>query len=144
WDIAPCNDGGYIMCGETYCCNFTPGVGNTSSMWLVRTDSLGLLTGFNELVDIEPATLLGVPYPNPTSDYFEVSFTIPETQLPDKGRKGVEMLLFDETGKQIASQNIYNRTNIARFEMTGYAAGTYLLVLAIDGYNAGSRRVVKY
>ncbi|MBK7390838.1 MAG: hypothetical protein IPI23_17710 [Bacteroidetes bacterium] len=47
WDISLCADGGYIMCGETYCCNFTPGVGNTSSLWLVRTDSLGLLTGLN-------------------------------------------------------------------------------------------------
>ncbi len=143
WDIAPCSDGGYVMCGETYCCNFTPGVGNTSSMWLVRTDSLGLLTGFNELVDIEPNIILGLPYPNPASDFFEVSFTIPNAQLPDKGQKGVELLLFDNIGKQIASQTLPRGTDKARFEMSKFAGGTYLVVLSIDGYNAGSRRIVK-
>jgi len=143
WDIAPCGEGGYVMCGETYCCNFTPGVGNTSSMWLVRTDSLGLLTGFNELVDIELNIILGLPYPNPASDFFEVSFTIHNAQLPDKGRKGVELLLFDNIGKQIASQTLPRGTDKARFEMSKFAGGTYLVVLSIDGYNAGSRRIVK-
>lgn len=143
WDIAPCNDGGYVMSGETYCCNFTPGVGNTSSMWLVRTDSLGLFTGFNELVDAEPFSIMGLPYPNPANDYFEVDLTLPDTQLPDKGRKGIELLLFDNNGKQIASQTIARGTSKARFELSEYAAGTYLVVLSIDGYNAGSRRIVK-
>ncbi len=143
WDIAPCSDGGYVMCGETYCCNFTPGVGNTSSMWLVRTDSLGLLTGFNELVDVEPNSILGLPYPNPAKDYFEVNITTPDTQLPEKSRKGVELLLFDNIGKQIASQTLPRGTDKARFEMSKFASGTYLVVISIDGYNAGSRRIVK-
>lgn len=143
WDIASCSDGGFVMCGETYCCNFTPGVGNTSSMWLVRTDSLGLLTGFNEFVDDEANIILGLPYPNPATDYFEVNISIPDTQLPEKSRKGVELLLFDNIGKQIASQTLSQGTDKARFEMSKYASGTYFVVISIDGYNAGSRRIVK-
>ena len=143
YDVSLCNDGGYVMCGETYCCNFTPGVGNTSSMWLVRTDSLGLLTGFNEFVDVEPNSILGLPYPNPAKDYFEVNITIPDTQLPEKSRKGVELLLFDNIGKQIASQMLPRGMDKARFEMSKFATGNYLVVLSIDGYNAGSRKIVK-
>jgi len=88
--------------------------------------------------------ILDLPYPNPASDYFEVSVTIPDTNLPVKGRKGTELLLFDQAGKQIASQTLPQGTDKARFEMSKFAAGTYLVVLSIDGYNAGSRRVVKH
>ena len=144
FDIAPCNDGGYVMCGETYCCNFTPGVGNTSSMWLVRTDSLGLLTGFHELSDIQPNGTLGLPYPNPAHEYFEVSVNLPSnTQLPGMNRKGVELLLFNNIGKQIASQTVPRGRDKVRFDMSKFASGNYLVVISIDGYNGGSRKIVK-
>jgi len=140
WDMESTSDGNYIITGETY---DNGSLAIESRFWLVKTDSLGLFTGFNDLVGVEPSVILGLPFPNPVSDYFEVSFNIPETQLPDKGRKGVELLLFDQSGKQIATQSITSGTSIARFEMSLYAAGTYLVVFTIDGYNAGSRRVVK-
>ncbi len=143
WDIAACNDGGYIMCGETYCCNFTPGVGNTSSLWLVRTDSLGLLTGFNELVGANAVETLGIPFPNPANEYFEVNLSIPQKQLPYKGVKGVVLLLFDNAGRQVYLQNLTNSVDRVRVDISGLAIGTYTIVLSIDGYNAGSRRIVK-
>ncbi len=143
WDISLCADGGYIMCGETYCCNFTPGVGNTSSLWLVRTDSLGLLTGLNEFLDSLPGTLMSNPFPNPANNYFEVNITIPETQIPYIGNSEVELLLFDIEGKQLALKQITTNTKSIHFDISDLAAGTYYVVLSLNGYNAGGKVIVK-
>jgi hypothetical protein len=110
---------------------------------LVRTDSLDLFTGFNELVGSDAAETMGMPFPNPAIDYFDIKLSIPDKNLPYKGVIGIELLLFDSTGKQIISQAITDTTTIIRFEMENVATGTYLVVLSIDGYNAGSRRIVK-
>jgi len=140
WDMETTSDGNYIITGETY---DNGSMAVESRFWLVKTDSLGLFTGFNELAVVPPNALLGLPYPNPTSSYFEVSVTLPDTNLPDKGRKGNDLLLFDQTGKQIASQTLPHGTDKVRFEMSKFATGNYLVVLSIDGYNAGSRKIVK-
>ena len=47
-----------------------------------------------------------------------VKHTITQTQLPNKGRKGVELLLFDQSGKQIASESLFTETSKARFEIS--------------------------
>ncbi len=142
WDIEPCNDGGYIMCGETYCCNFTPGVGNTSSLWLVKTDSLGLLvTGIKEETIFKNATL--TVYPNPTTTYCTITTTVPQTNNTGAGKKGASIILFDMRGKQLLEQPLQTGNNTVQLNLTNYAAGTYLAVLVVDGYNVTHAKVVK-
>ncbi|MEI2757825.1 MAG: T9SS type A sorting domain-containing protein [Bacteroidia bacterium] len=142
WDIEPCADGGYIMCGETYCCNFTPGVGNTSSLWLVKTDSLGLLvTGIEEETIFKNSTLSA--FPNPTTTYCAFTTTVPQTNHTGAGKKGASIILFDMRGKQLLEQPLQVGENTVQLSLTNYIAGTYLAVLVIDGYNAARVKVVK-
>lgn len=59
------SDGGYVMSGETYCCNTSSGNGYTSSLWVVKTDSLGfIVTGIADLPGFD-SYRMGNVYPDP-------------------------------------------------------------------------------
>ncbi len=137
WDIAQCDDGGFVMCGETYCCNFTPGVGNTSSLWLVRTDSLGLLVvGLNENQPSFAGAALGMPYPNPA----RTSTTITSI-IPPQFESGL-LYLFDITGRQLRSYPLLKGVNQTIIDVSAVASGDYLCVLSVEGYNVRSCKFV--
>ncbi|MBK6642332.1 MAG: hypothetical protein IPG39_14455 [Bacteroidetes bacterium] len=91
---------------------------------MVRTDSLGLLTGLNEFLDSLPGTLMSNPFPNPANNYFEVNITIPETQIPYNGNSEVELFLFDIEGKQLALKQITTNTKVSILIYRTLAAGT--------------------
>ena len=137
WDIAQCSDGGIVMCGETYCCNFTPGVGNTSGLWLVRTDSLGLLAvGLNEHEPAFAGVQLSNPYPNPVSQSTTVTSIV-----PPQFESGL-LYLFDITGRQLCSYALTKGVNQTSINVSDLASGEYLVVMSVEGYNVGSRKLV--
>ena len=137
-------DGGYILSGETYCCNFSPGIGWTSSTWLVKTDSLGFLipTGINENASIKGAKL-GNAFPNPTSNYFNITSIIPQISETGIGKKGDYLFLFDAIGRQVKEISLAQGINNTLVDVSYFCPGIYLCVLVIDGYNAGSVKIVK-
>ena len=140
WDIKTTTDGGYIMCGQTGDCANNGG----TCFWLVKTDSLGLLTtGIKNAPDFSAAKLSTV-YPNPCNQSFSVTAVVPQTQQQDYGKKGAFLLLFDVTGKQLQELPLTIGVNTVQVQMSAYTQGTYLCVLAIDGYNVAHTKVVKY
>ncbi|MBK7390837.1 MAG: T9SS type A sorting domain-containing protein [Bacteroidetes bacterium] len=94
-------------------------------------------------MDSLPGTLMSNPFPNPANNYFEVNITIPETQIPYNGNSEVELLLFDIEGKQLALKQITTNTKSIHFDISDLAAGTYYVVLSLNGYNAGGKVIVK-
>ena len=138
WDIKTTSDGGYIMCGQTGGCNNNGG----TCFWLVKTDSLGLLvTGIEEETIFKTATLS--VYPNPTTTYCTLTATVPQTNHTGAGKKGASIILFDMRGKQLLEQPLQIGSNTVQLNLTNYAAGTYLAVLVLDGYNVKQVKVVK-
>ncbi len=136
-DVKATSDGGYVMCGQNACCN--PG---GTSLWIVKTDSLGLLTGIAENEAVKSAKL-GAPYPNPCRESCRLTAIVPQTMPQGFGRKGAFLLLFDMHGRQLMEKNLSTGVNHILLDMKTYPAGTYLAVLAVDGYNAGAVSVVK-
>lgn len=131
------SDGGFLLTGQTSCCNFTPNLGWTSSLWLLKTDSLGLITQVssgpnNYSNDVH----LGFPFPNPVADYC----SIPVTLAPDIGQ--AQLLLFDLQGRQVACFPLQSGFQQLQLDLSPYPAGEYLLALSINGFNAGARRLV--
>jgi len=137
------SDGGYILTGETYCCNFTPNFAWTSSLWVLKTDSLGLITSVSNVISpVQQGAAIGNLFPNPATDYCSVNTLIPPTEYMGYGEKGAYLLLFDLQGKQLQKIEVSEGLNHTRIDLSLYANGEYLVVLAVDGFNAGTKKVV--
>jgi len=131
------SDGGFLLTGQTSCCNFTPNLGWTSSLWLLKTDSLGLITQVSSGPNNYSNDMhLGFPFPNPVADYC----SIPVTLAPDIGQ--AQLLLFDLQGRQVACFPLQSGFQQLQLDLSPYPAGEYLLALSINGFNAGARRLV--
>lgn len=142
WDVQQCSDGGFIMSGETYCCNTTSGLGYTSSLWIVKTDSLGLLITGIDATDFSGVTF-GLPYPNPSTTNFTVTALVPSYSNNSlKGKSGAYVLLFDMQGKQLQELPLNLGLNTVIVDVSTYPSGNYLCVLVIDGYNVATKKVV--
>lgn len=138
------SDGGFILTGETYCCNFTPNIGWTSSVWLFKTDSLGLFTSVINL----PKPLLSlasmsIPFPNPCKDYCTITTIIPPESESLIGEKGSFLLLFDLLGKQLQKIEVTIGLNQTMIDLSKYAAGQYVIALSVEGFNAGTKKIIK-
>lgn len=136
----PTSDGGFILGGETYCCNTHPLFGQTSSMWVIKTDSLGLILSSNEIgKPIVKDYRLGVPYPNPAIEEISINILTPFTENNTESI----LLLFDISGRQINSYDISPGINIKKLDVSQLRAGEYLLALSVNGYNAGVVKFIK-
>jgi hypothetical protein len=141
WDMAPTSDGGVILCGETYS-NVIPNT--NSNAWLLKLDSLGLLiTGVNEQ-SWASAVQLSAPFPNPCNEQFSVSTSIPEgISNTGRGKTGNELQLYDMQSKPIKYIPVKEGSAITTFTTAHLAAGTYLLVLVVNGYNVKALKIIK-
>ena len=141
-DANQTSDGGFILTGETYCCNFTPGLGWTSSLWVLKTDSLGLITS---VIDMEKPKLDGVymdlPYPNPATEFCNVNTMIPPGNYLNAGSEAY-LHLFDIRGKELAIIKVGIGLNLTRIDLSEYANGEYLIALSLDGFNAGTKKIL--
>jgi len=131
FDVEATTDKGFVMTGETYSYNI-----GGSSVWLVKVDSLGLLIplGINE-EPLFPTAMLGDAFPNPTNSNCTISYNIPEF------KNSASLFLFNMQGKQLADYPLKKGENSLQLNLSDYAAGTYLYVLAIDNYNVKSGKV---
>jgi hypothetical protein len=141
WDMAPTSDGGVILCGETYS-NVIPNT--NSNAWLLKLDSLGLLiTGINEQ-SWARAVQLSAPFPNPCKEQSTVSTSIPESiSNTGRGKTGNELQLYDMQSKPIKYIPVKEGSAITTFTTAHLAAGTYLLVLVVNGYNVKALKIIK-
>ena len=140
WDIAPTNDGGVILCGETYS-NIIPGT--NSNAWLLKLDSLGLLvTGINEQAWASNVTLQA-PYPNPCNTQCTINTYIP-SNLSNKGlgKTGNELQLYTLQGKPLQYIPIKDNNQSTTINTSNIASGTYLLVLVVNGYNVATQKII--
>ena len=132
------SDGGIILTGETYCCNFTANVGWTSSLWVWKIDSLGLLTSTINLPKPELNHIsLGVPYPNPTENTTTITSVIPPSI------QNSYLLLFDVHGRQLEQIKLLIGLNQTVLNLSQYPSGEYLIALSADGFNAGTKKIIK-
>lgn len=132
------SDGGFILTGETTCCNYDPHLGQTTSLWVLKTDSLGLFTSVINLPhpDLRFSSL-GDPYPNPTCENVTVSTIIPPTT------ESASLLLFDFLGRQLKQIKLSIGLNNSFVTLSGLPKGEYTIALSIDGFNAGTKKIIK-
>ena len=132
------SDGGYILTGETYCCNFNPFFGWTSSLWILKTDSFGLITS---VVNLPKPSMelnsIGNSFPNPTNKITTVSTIVSPTI------QSAFLLLFDVTGRQLKQIKIEIGFNQTAINFSEYPAGEYVIALSVDGFNAGTKKIIK-
>lgn len=105
------NDGGYIMCGLTQ----TP----TAMVYVVKTDSNGLITGIDDFTPL-PVTNINV-YPNPFSNYTTVDLS----EIYEYGSANLNIEFYDFTGKLLFQQPVNEAKTILYNQ--GYANGLYFL-----------------
>ena len=107
------SDGGFILTGNTPCCNFSQNFGWTPSVWVLKVDSLGLITAVNNLPNSDvPSNSLGVVYPNPTSNSCVVSTIIsPEIE-------NALLVLYDMNTKQLQEIKIGNGFNQTKIDLS--------------------------
>ncbi len=142
-DGIPTSDGGYLLTGETSCCNFTPNVGWTTSLWALKTDSLGLITSaYNMPQPLQSKSALHLPFPNPASGFCTITSLVPPNSHAGFGEAGAYLLLFDMQGRQLQKLAVSPGLNHTTIDISKYASGTYLIVLAINGHRAGSQKLV--
>lgn len=132
------SDGGFILTGETMCCNFDPHLGWTSSLWVLKTDSLGL---FTSVINLPRPNLqrssLGDPFPNPAVENISISTIVaPVTE-------NAYILLFDMKGRQLQQIKLSVGLNNSIISLAGLPGGEYLIALSIDGFNAGAKKIIK-
>ncbi len=124
------HDGKLLVVGESF-------DGNRFQMVIGRYET-GVMTGTNNPID--PVTSIQV-YPNPTSDFVHVSFTLEEA-LP------VEIQLFNRTGKMVHSFSSAARMAAGEYQET-YAvpvnlpAGIYHLVVNTGHQAAGINLLIR-
>jgi len=142
--ITKCSDKGFLCAGETWCCNFVPNWGWVASLYLYKTDSLGLLVpvGVQEHPPIENV-LLSAPYPNPATTQTTITILVPPTNsIGMIGEKGAQLLLFDMRGRQLQKHFLHTGLNTLTIDVSSLASGEYLYVLSLDGYNAGGKKMI--
>ena len=134
------SDGGYLLTGQIYGHNFTPNVGQTSSLWIAKVDSLGLLTYLsNEHAPDRSGIVLEDPFPNPAQDYITIKITFPaELQKTENN-----LLLYDQSGKRIATYPLNIFSKELKIDIQNLSSGVYLFALSLGGYNAGVKKWIK-
>ena len=125
-------DGGFIMTGE-----ISSQFGNSYDLWIVKTDSLGLITSTNT---IDPPALvashLSIPYPNPSSYNCSVNAIIPP------GIEKARLHVFDISGREINTITLNAGLNQLNIDVSTYSDGTYLLALSLNGYKDDVQKMV--
>jgi len=139
YDIQPTLDGGYIMGGDNnYGYIDTVSGFYTEQAWIVKTDSLGLLTSINNHTpDYLSKATINSPFPNPTKDEITI-----ETFVPLEAKKAM-LHLFDIRGKELLQKEINKGITRTSISLQGYALGNYLIALSVDDYAAGTKKILK-
>jgi len=138
YDLKPTKDGGFIMCGD-HNGYLDPVSGYiTSQSWVLKTDSLGLITSVNNITPsyIANASIRN-PYPNPANSEINI-----EVFVPIEAKKAF-LHLFDMSGKELQTIEIVKGISKNNISLQGLSAGNYLVALSVDDYAAGSKRIVK-
>jgi len=145
WDVTQTSDGGFLMTGQNYCCNFIPQLGGFgASLWLVKTDSLGFITtGINDLPGYHLYSM-GQVYPNPANTVLQVPLDIPHaTAAPaTNGLAGNYLYVFDMQGRQLMQQKVQPGNGTAQLDVSTLAPGTYSMVLVAEGYSISHQKFV--
>ncbi len=139
YDVKPTLDGGFIFCGENDN-GFVDSVSgyHTGQAWVVKTDSLGLLTSINNHTpNYLSKASINAPYPNPTNNAITI-----ETFVPLEAKKAM-LHLFDIHGKELLKKELSKGKTTTTISLQEYASGNYLIALSVDDYAAGAKRVVK-
>lgn len=112
--IALAHDGGYIMCGIT---SGTP----PTRVYVVKTDTAGLIVGINEVTPTNNTTTVKV-FPNPFNNYT----TIDLTELLESN-PSITVSLIDLTGKVVFETT--TTEHLFKLYNENYPKGMYLLML---------------
>jgi hypothetical protein len=134
----PTPDGGFIAAGENYCCNFSvPWNSYSSSFWVVKTDSVGLITGLNNGM---PAYIekcyIGNPIPNPAVETTRLTLALP----PEI--KNARLEIFTTDSRLYKSIPVERSQQEVVLNVSDYPSGLYIIALNADGFAAGSCKLL--
>jgi hypothetical protein len=137
-DGAPTMDGGFIMTGDASGNVVNPITLDISQdLWIVKTDSNGLITSNNQL---EPPPLaqshLSPSYPNPANDY-----SIVDVIIPPNIEKAL-LHVFDITGREISTFTLQEGLSQLKIDTSHLKNGTYLLAMSLNGYKDDVQKLV--
>ena len=130
YDIEETMDGGYAAVGYTY----SFGAGNNPNIYLVKTNSYGLITDASDQADREAFNFkLSQNYPNPFNPVTTIEYSIPQTSK-------VTLTLFNILGEKI--QILANEEKPAgkytvHFNASDLSSGVYFYQLKRDSEFAG-------
>ena len=122
--IALAKDGGYVMCGITS--------GSPSKVYVVKTDTNGLITGIDDFTP--PASTTFNVYPNPFNDYTTVDLS----EIYNDDNMIIE--LYDFTGK-LLFQQVVNEPKTILYNQ-GYAKGIYLLTIKNNNQLITTKKII--
>lgn len=129
-------DGSYIFCGDAYCCNLTQW-GYTSSAWVGRLDSLGLLISIDDPDKVPVFTLV---YPNPATTEIKVVLKYPD-HIPFN--QNMSIVIYDMQARPIMRKTVDRSNNETVLSIESLAPGNYIVVLDRNGTNGGGKIFVK-
>jgi hypothetical protein len=122
YDIEETMDGGYAAVGYTY----SFGAGNNPNIYLVKTNSYGLITEAREPADLEVSNFsLSQNYPNPFNPVTAIEYSIPQTG-------NVTLKIFNILGEEIqilASEEKPAGKYILHFDASDLPSGVYFYQL---------------
>ena len=99
---------------------------------------LGLITSVNNLAQSELShASLGSPFPNPANTTTTIS-----TVIPPSNQKCF-LLLFDLQGRQLEQIKLEMGFNQTVLNLSQYPSGEYLIALSADGFNSGTKKIIK-
>ena len=110
---------------------------------MLKTDSLGLITSVINLP--KPNLLLGslsAAYPNPTTDKCTITTLIPPSENYLSGSDNY-LLVFDLEGRQLEKIKIDSGLNHTLLNLSLNKSGEYVIALSVDGFNAGTKKIIK-
>lgn len=134
----PTPDGGFIAAGENYCCNFSNvWQSYSSSFWVVKTDSLGLITGLNGGVpNYIKSAYIGLPWPNPAENVCHISLSIP-SQI-----KTATLEIYSINSQKVQTIVLDRNATKITLDISKLNKGVYVIALNIDGFAGGSQKII--
>jgi len=142
YDIKSTSDNGFVLCGQTR----DNSNGTYQNGWLVKTDCLGcdsLLCYYpascDVLNEVEVAVIKNeekfVVFPNPTSSYLNISYSI-------NTESNSELRMYDVFGKLVKVQTIQTASGELSIDLSELSSGIYQIILSNENQLKVKSKVV--
>ncbi|NQU35389.1 MAG: T9SS type A sorting domain-containing protein, partial [Bacteroidetes bacterium] len=138
YGVTPTSDGGYIAVGDVS--PYPPDTGN-QDVWVIKVDSMGC-ESWNDCWVGEPEHIALrneeklVIYPNPANRVINIF-------IPKENESEIHTLsIFDLFGRKVEERKVGSGETTVGFNVTGWKAGLYTVIVSYNGSISGRGRFV--